>query len=200
MGKWYTAWVWSDELGDWRKLKSKRPWQRRASTHYSAKRASELVRKRKRRGIPATARKSSKGKPDRPPKGKQFKSLEQKKWSLINQWLSGDLDAKVDLMYAIAQVAREIRTPLYIAEGKRSVADQWKYWWAYKRGQGPLAAFPGTSNHTHGDAADVRRDAARGTPNIGDLPGARVAMAKWGLCLPVPGEAWHVEFGTNWRG
>jgi hypothetical protein len=35
--------------------------------------------------------------------------------------------------------------------------------------------------------------------NIVDHPGARDAMRGVQLCLPVPGETWHVEKGTAWR-
>ena len=196
----YTAWAWDSGISDWRAVKSRRPWQKKYRTRYKAEVALGIVKNRRRRGQPATARPSSKGKPTVAPKGKSFKTPEQLKWLHINKWLSGDLDAKTDLLYSIAQVAKDIDQTLYVAEGKRSIVDQWKYWYAYKAGRGPLAAFPGTSKHTNGDAADVRKSATKGTPNIGDLKGARVSMAKQGLCLPVPGEPWHVEFGKTWRG
>jgi len=195
----YTTWVWSDKLGDWRKVKSKLPWQKQYRTRYTGRRAAQLQKKRKKQGRIATSRLSSKGKPSRPPKGKRMMSETERKWKLVRTWLSGDLDADLDLMHRLALVARDIRKKLYIAEGQRSVAQQWVYWIAYKAGRGPLAAYPGTSNHTYGNAADVREKEVRGSANIGDIPGARVSMAKHGLCLPVPGEAWHVEIGNNWR-
>lgn len=123
----------------------------------------------------------------------------QRERALIAKWLRGDLDAQHKLMYRLALVAQELGHTLYIAEGKRSIADQWKYWNAFKAGKGPLAAYPGTSNHTWGNAADVRKDAGRWSGNLGDIPGARDAMKKWGLCLPVPGETWHAEIGNSWR-
>lgn len=125
-------------------------------------------------------------------------SERERKWQLIRKQLTGDLDAKTDLLYALAQVSRDLGIPLYVAEGTRSIRDQWKYWLLYKAGRGPLAAYPGTSNHTHGDAADVRRTKTS-WQNIGQIPNAKTLMAKYGLCLPVPGEPWHVEFGNNWR-
>lgn len=198
MNKLKTVWVWSDTLNDWRAVKSKRPWQKKARTSVITSRAASMQRKLKKRKKIVTVRASSQGKPSRPPKGKQFLSADQRKWQLIRQQLTGDLDADVDLLYRIAKVSKEIDVPLYVAEGQRSVADQWKYWWAYKRGTGPLAAFPGTSNHTWGNAADVRRS-KDSWQNIGDIPGARKAMKKYGLSLPVPGETWHTEIGKSWR-
>jgi len=195
----HTVWVWNEEKGDWRAVKSKQPWQKQYRTSVLAKRAQHLQRAWKKKGRIVTVRKSSAGKPSLPPKGKRFKNKSQLKEQLVRKWLTGDLDAKPDLLYRLAQVARDIDTPLYVAEGQRSIKDQWKYWWAYKRGQGPLAAFPGTSRHTYGDAADVREKEAKGTRNVGDIPGARTAMARYGLALTVPGEAWHVEISNNWR-
>lgn len=119
--------------------------------------------------------------------------------ALIAQWLRGDLDARHDIMYRLAKVARDLGHTLYVAEGKRTVAEQWKYWWAYKRGTGPLAAYPGTSNHTWGRALDVRKGPDRNSGNLGDLPGVRVIMRRHGLCLPVRGETWHTEIGVVWR-
>jgi hypothetical protein len=200
----YTTWVWSDESHDWRAVKHKQPWQRKYRRNYLPKVARKLLKREKKKGRIATARPSKKGKPMRAPKGKSFMSASAQKWALINQWLSGDLDANLDLMYAIAQVARDDKTPLYIAEGSRSLREQWRLWALKKAGKIPWpVAFPGTSNHTDRAngalAADVREGEQRGTPNIGDSKNRRKLMAKYGLCLPVLGEKWHVEFGNNWR-
>lgn len=195
----FTTWVWSDKRGDWRRVKSRLPWQKEYRGSYTARRARQLQKREKRRGRLVVNKPTTSGKPARPPKGKRFQSAEDRKWRVVRSRLHGDLDAKLDLMYRLALVSQGLGMKLYIAEGTRSVADQWKYWIAYKAGRGPLAAFPGTSNHTYGDAADVREGMARGTRNIGDIPGARKLMEKHGLCLPVPGETWHVEIGNNWR-
>ena len=195
----YTTWVWSNIKGDWRATKSKRPWQKEARTSYTARRAGQLAKSHKKKERITTVRPSSKGKPKRAPKGKTIRSQADLQWIVIRKWLSGDLDAQLDLMFKIALVAKDINKPLYIAEGTRGIASQWKYWIAYKAGRGPLAAYPGTSNHTWGKACDTREKESRASRNIGDIPGARKAMAKHGLCLPVPGETWHVERGNNWR-
>ena len=195
----YTTWVWSDKLNDWRAVASKRPWQKEYRRSYTAKRAAQLQNREKKKGRLVTARPSHRGKPTRAPKGKQFKSVEDLKWEVVRKHLYGDLDAKLDLMYQLALVAKDLGKKIYVAEGTRSVKDQWKYWLAYKAGKGPLAAFPGTSNHTNGDAIDAREGKARGTRNLGDIPGARRSMKKHGLCLPVPGETWQTELGNTWR-
>ena len=135
----------------------------------------------------------------RAPKGKQIKSQEDLKWIIVRKWLYGDLDADIELMYLIALVAKGLKLRLYMAEGTRSIASQWVYWLAYKFRGGVLAAYPGTSNHTWGKAADMREKELKGSRNIGDIPGARRLMAKHGLCLPVPGETWHVEQGNDWN-
>lgn len=62
----------------------------------------------------------------------------------------------------------------------------------------PLTAKPGTSNHEGGEALDVRTRA--GKASVGGSWRRRRALAKYGLCLPVPGEPWHVEFGDTWLG
>lgn len=122
----------------------------------------------------------------------------QREQHLIAKYLRGDLDAQHRLLYKLALVAQDLGHTLYVAEGKRTVAEQWKYWNAYKNGTGPVAAFPGTSKHTYGWAADVRKAPAKNSGNLGDIRGARKSMKKWGLCLPVRGETWHTEIGTRW--
>jgi hypothetical protein len=174
--------------GKWRSVGSK--WKGKQTKQFGYKKAKLLTAKlRKRRGVNNVRMRLVR-------MGSSKNSVEQ---AVIAKWLVGDLDATHDLMFRLATVARNLGHTLYVAEGKRSIADQWKYWYAYQRGQGPLAAFPGKSNHTWGKACDVRKYPPRGTASIGDIVGARDAMKRHGLCLPVPGEKWHVEVGTTWR-
>lgn len=108
------------------------------------------------------------------------------------------------LMGKLNSLGRRLGRQLYIAEGTRTREQQQAFWDAFvRRGYAPpLVARPGTSNHEPQDgllgrAADVR--SLSGNVNVGSLPGSRVAMRSLGLCLPVPGEAWHVEEGHRWE-
>jgi hypothetical protein len=106
--------------------------------------------------------------------------------------------AKPDLMRRIDKLGRALGHELLIREGWRTREQQEAFWDAFvARGyRPPLVARPGTSLHETGDAADV--GTLRGGVNIGNVPGAREAMRRLGLCLPVPGEPWHVEVGDRW--
>lgn len=111
----------------------------------------------------------------------------------------GDLDGlDPDLVARLDRVGLAIGRTIYIRSGFRSYAQQQILWRNYQAGVGPLAARPGTSRHESGGAADCQLDDRDGL-NIGDHPDARAAMRKHGLCLPVPGERWHVEAGNTWR-
>lgn len=110
-------------------------------------------------------------------------------------FLDGDTDAGHDLLSALNRVGKILGKKLWIASGFRSNAEQKILYDRYLRGEGPLAAAPGKSNHNRYGAADVHIDGM----NIGDYPGAREALKRMGLCLPVGGETWHVEIGNNWR-
>ena len=79
-----------------------------------------------------------------------------------------------------------------IVSGRRSWGEQQVLWLAYLAG-GNLAARPGTSNHEHGVAADLRI--------VGDVTWRTVhAEAEIrGLRFPLPGEAWHVEVDPAWQ-
>jgi len=83
-----------------------------------------------------------------------------------------------------------------INSGYRSLDEQAALYAAYQAGTGNLAARPGTSRHNWGKAADV--SASDGRP-VGESPTCRAALRRFGLCLPVPGEKWHVEHGDTWR-
>ena len=110
-------------------------------------------------------------------------------------FLTGDVDVSRDLQVRLARVARDLKVKVHITSGRRSYAEQQVLYRRYLRYGRPLAARPGTSRHETADAADC----AVGGRNIGDFPGARAALKRHGLCLPVPGETWHVEKGDNWR-
>lgn len=109
------------------------------------------------------------------------------------------------LMAKLNALGRGLRLVLRIREGTRTRAQQQAFWNAFvKRGyRPPLVAQPGTSNHEArngeklGRAADVGVE--RTGQNIGAVHGARAIMRRLGLCLPVPGEDWHVEEGSRWR-
>ncbi len=103
-----------------------------------------------------------------------------------------------DLARLLNELALRLALVLFIREGLRTRAQQQAFWDAFvARGyRPPLVARPGTSNHETGDAADVGDLRGR---NIGSIPRARSLMRAYGLCLPVPGEAWHVEKGSTWR-
>jgi hypothetical protein len=85
----------------------------------------------------------------------------------------------------------------HINSGFRAYAEQKALYDAYLRGEGNLAAEPGSSNHEKGKAADVSR--VKGGIAVGRDTACREAMKYFGLCLPVEGEAWHTEIGTTWR-
>ncbi len=115
-----------------------------------------------------------------------------------NAWkksVYGDTDCHRDLLVRLAAVSKEVGQRVYVRSGNRTYGEQAVLYNHYLKYGKPLAAKPGTSNHEGGRAADCQ---VNGT-NIGDYHGARDAMRRHGLCLPVPGEPWHVEVGTNWR-
>lgn len=109
------------------------------------------------------------------------------------------------MMAKLNALGRGLRRVLRIREGTRTRKQQQAFWDAFvARGyRPPLVAKPGTSNHEArngeklGRAADV--GALKTGQNVGAIRGARALMRKLGLCLPVPGEDWHVEEGSRWR-
>jgi hypothetical protein len=104
------------------------------------------------------------------------------------------------LVAGLNRVGAEIGQPIYVRDGLRTYAEQVELYEKYMRGEGPVAAFPGTSNHGRGAAADCQIG-SRGGANIGVSQAARRAMKRHGLCLPVAGEPWHVEVdkGQGWK-
>lgn len=82
-----------------------------------------------------------------------------------------------------------------VLDGWRSYAEQVVLWNRYKAGTGNLAAYPGTSNHGSGDAADL---------SPGDAGNRYAALAaKFGLHFPVTSpqwEPWHIELIGGGKG
>ena len=107
----------------------------------------------------------------------------------IAKWLSGDLDCNRELLVRLSRVAEESGWKLHVNFGLRTYAEQKALWDKYGA---PRAARPGTSRHETGLAADVVSNRLKWM-NLGQIPGARKAMRKHGLGLPVPGESWHTE-------
>lgn len=105
------------------------------------------------------------------------------------------------LMRKIRRVSKDTGLHLHIRSGYRSWSEQaflYNQW--VKRVPGyNLAAKPGYSRHNSGSAADMGVVRNGKYTSIGNVPKARKAMRRRGLCLPVPGEPWHVEIGSTWR-
>lgn len=120
----------------------------------------------------------------------------------VKRRVYGDADCSPELLRRLNLVAKDLGLRIYIRFGKRTFAEQSALWRAFiARGRrAPLVARPGTSRHETGLAGDcylVLRDGRM--VNIGTIQSARAALRNRGLCLPVPGETWHVERGTTWR-
>jgi D-alanyl-D-alanine carboxypeptidase len=98
----------------------------------------------------------------------------------------------------INAVGEEMRRYVWMGEGWRTNARQWQLWNEYvARGkQPPIVAYPGTSNHESGNAADVSLFLhGRDKPYVNfQLIDQVVAICnRLGLRFTVPGEPWHVE-------
>jgi len=126
------------------------------------------------------------------------------------------------LLKKLNAVGEQLERPIYMWSGWRTPWKAWDLRMLYNAGRGNLAApccskygyskqwhswescgKDPWSNHASGNAADVGVVDKRGSRvNIGDYPGARAAMKRVGLCLPVGSpqrEPWHVEIGNTWR-
>lgn len=120
-----------------------------------------------------------------------------------------DSDTKMvrpELAGRLNELARQTKRYMWIGEGWRTNAQQWVFWNQFvARGKRPpLVAYPGTSNHEGGRAADASfLLSGRGGSyvNLGLYKrGLTVRrMRRLGLGLPVPGEPWHTEITTSWR-
>jgi hypothetical protein len=115
------------------------------------------------------------------------------------KFVVGDTDCDRDLLTALANVAKDLNTTIYVRQGRRTIAEQQHLYDLFLAGKGNLAARPNkNAPHVRGIAADCAVGTSRDGSNIGDYKGARDAMKKRGLCLCVGGETWHVQRGDNW--
>lgn len=123
------------------------------------------------------------------------------------EWVVGDVEIPAGTPLAAQANWRRLRAKLVQAaqmrgrvlkvnDGLRPYPDQVRAWEAYKAGTGPLAAYPGTSNHGRGLAADCV-DAETGQ-NVWNDREWRGALAKAGLHCPIPTEPWHVTEQNVW--
>lgn len=104
--------------------------------------------------------------------------------------LTGDLDAKPELLRRLNDFAKKVGRTFVVVSGYRSVAEQ-QYLWdnSARLGlvRGKTVAAPGRSNHQTGSAADVT---VGGVAIQGVFSRARILAA--GL-VPLAGDAPHVE-------
>jgi hypothetical protein len=111
-----------------------------------------------------------------------------------SKWVNGDTKGLDPVLFGkLAQLGEQLDSPVHIASGYRSNAEQQALYAKYRNGTGNLAAKPGTSNHEHGDAADA---SVHGTSLASDTR-ARALAAKLGLVFPVKGEPWHTELRSK---
>jgi hypothetical protein len=100
--------------------------------------------------------------------------------------LTGDLDANPELLQRLETVAAARGETWKINSGLRTTAEQQALWDA--RGSNPFpVARPGTSNHEHGNSADV---SVNGRPIQQVVPAADLIRA--GI-RPLAGDAVHVD-------
>ena len=102
--------------------------------------------------------------------------------------LSGDLDGNPELLKRLETMAAQRGETWKITSGLRTVAEQQVLWDNRQNNPFPVAR-PGTSNHQHGNAADVT---INGRPIQDVVPAADLLRA--GI-RPLAGDAVHVELG-----
>lgn len=103
------------------------------------------------------------------------------------------------LLRQLNKLARRLERRIEIRSGLRTRAQQEELYRRFRAGLGPLAAVPGTSLHETGRAADCGVITAGGYLSIGNHGRAYQLMPRFGLCLPVASEAWHVQVGDDMR-
>lgn len=137
------------------------------------------------------------------PKGNEWRMLTLRDGA---HWPQGDDGRR--LLVKANRVAQDLQRPIHIVSGLRTAYEQWAAYQDYLAG-GTLAArccwqtWPHswaqcgkqpTSNHCRSRALDCgvigKRTGAY--HSIGLYKGARAAIARHGLVLPVPGEPWHL--------
>ncbi len=87
--------------------------------------------------------------------------------------------------------AREEGTFLWASSGYRTLKQQRRLYWRYKRGQGPRAARPGRSNHHLGIAVDIPVGGDETSETYGWLA---THACRFGFQRTVPAEPWHWEY------
>ena len=102
--------------------------------------------------------------------------------------LTGDLDGNPELLRRLEALAAQRGETWKITSGLRTVAEQQALWDNRHNNPFPVAR-PGTSNHQHGNAADVT---VNGRP-IQDVVSA-AELIRAGI-KPLAGDAVHVELG-----
>jgi D-alanyl-D-alanine carboxypeptidase len=100
--------------------------------------------------------------------------------------LSGDLDANPELLRRLESLAASRGETWKITSGLRTTAEQQALWDARHSNPFPVAR-PGTSNHEHGNSADVT---VNGRPIQDVVPAAELIRA--GI-RPLAGDAVHVD-------
>jgi hypothetical protein len=100
--------------------------------------------------------------------------------------LTGDLDSNPELLRRLESVAASRGETWKITSGLRTHAEQQALWDARHTNPFPVAR-PGTSNHEHGDSADVT---VNGRPIQDVVPAAELIRA--GI-RPLAGDAVHVD-------
>jgi hypothetical protein len=102
--------------------------------------------------------------------------------------LTGDLDSNPELLRRLEGLAAQRGETWKVTSGLRTVAEQQVLWDNRHNNPFPVAR-PGTSNHQHGNAADVT---VNGRPIQDVIPAAELIRA--GI-RPLAGDAVHVELG-----
>lgn len=100
------------------------------------------------------------------------------------------------LVAAFNAMAAASPYPLGVSSGFRSRDEQQRLYDAYLRGEGNLAAKPGSSNHESGFAIDIKYP---GENRGAAAEWVRANAARFGLVLPVRGEDWHLELAGGER-
>jgi len=100
--------------------------------------------------------------------------------------LTGDLDSNPELLRRLESVAAARGETWKITSGLRTTAEQQALWDARHTNPFPVAR-PGTSNHEHGNSADVT---VNGRPIQDVVPAAELVRA--GI-RPLAGDAVHVD-------
>lgn len=104
--------------------------------------------------------------------------------------LTGDLDARPELLDALDKLGAKLGHEINIVSGARTLDEQKFLYHLYQIGKGNLAAYPNANApHIRGIASDAY---INGVP-LAKVKGARALASKLGVHFPVTGEPWHAE-------